>query len=64
MSEVKYTTPTVSTSSVPLASGTHDGYGFYFHGDRSQGCPGSNYRTSQCKLAVEIFGVDLDDFGS
>ena len=62
--QATYTQPAVSTSSVPLASGTGDDCDFYFHGDRFQGSPSSTYWSSQCELAAEVFGVDSFDFGS
>ena len=57
-----YTKKNSTTTSFPLASGTRDGCGSYFNGDRFQGSLQGDWYPSQCAFAADLYGVDLDDF--
>lgn len=59
-----YTRATTFETPFPIASGTRDNCNFYFKGDDYQGILEGGFYVSQCQFVVNIFDVDLDDFGS
>ncbi|KAL8693835.1 MAG: hypothetical protein Q9224_003679 [Gallowayella concinna] len=62
--DATYVSPTVSPTSIPLASGTRADCNDYFNGDVFQNdIAGTNWN-SKCDLAAATFDVNLLDFGT
>lgn len=61
---IDYTTPTATTTALPLASGTRDDCWQYFNGSKYIGkAAGSSLFTSDCDFAAQVFSMSLEDLG-